>query len=211
MRTPKPSGRNPKSASELKRKKPSREEKKRVLIVCEGKKSEPNYFTDICQDLKISAEVTIVPGSESGTHPKSIVKYAKEKRRGFDSVWCVYDKDVHENIHEAHKQAEDNGFKIAFSNPCFELWILLHYEDQRAEIDRHACQRQAREYIPEYEKGMKGVFNIIKKHQNDALKRAPNLRDENNKNDKKETDNPSTTVDKLIVYLNSISSAKPRR
>jgi RloB-like protein len=208
MRTKKPSGK-PKSAATLKRRGPSREQRKTVLIVCEGGKTEPYYLTDLCKELGIKPKVEIVPGDVAGTHPKTIVKYAKEKQRGNDfiAVWCIYDRDEHENIHEAHQQAKDNGFEVGFSNPCFELWILLHFENQTAEIDRHQCLRKVKKHIPDYEKGMKGVFKFIRDNQELAQTRSSLFRDEHIKNDKAEgeRDNPSTTIDRLVNYLKSIS------
>ena len=207
MRTKKATGQRPKRVDSFKRRKPYREERKTVLIVCEGGKTEPYYFLDLCRNLKITAVVKIVSGDESGTHPKSIVNFAKENRVGFDSIWCVYDRDVHENIHEAHQQAKDNGFEVGFSNPNFELWILLHFEDQRAEIDKDQCPRKVKRHIPNYEKRMKGVFEFIYQYQDVALARAPSLRNEHIKNDKAEgeIDNPSTTIDRLVNFLKSIS------
>src|SRR5271165_5586437 len=53
---------------------------------------------------------------------------------------------------EAQQQARDNGIEVAVSNPCFELWALPHFQDQRAHIDRHEVQRLCRRYMPRYEK-----------------------------------------------------------
>ena len=110
-----------------------------VVIVCEGEETEPNYLNAKRASKRISKEQVRIFGSkEAGTHPKSIVEFAKEKKRDMereglpiDRVWCVFDRDSHMKIEEAFVQANDLKFEVAFSNPCFELWyfytILLPY------------------------------------------------------------------------------------
>jgi hypothetical protein len=72
----------------------------------------------------------------------------------YDEVWCVFDVDEHPFLAEAQQQANDNHVEVALSNPCFELWILLHFRDQWAFIDRAAVQRECREFLPDYEKNV---------------------------------------------------------
>ncbi|HDZ61640.1 MAG TPA: RloB domain-containing protein [Nitrospirae bacterium] len=76
---------------------------------------------------------------DSGSSPISVVKHSKEryneeKRTGdaFDRVFCVFDKDSHESytraLDEVEKAKPKNIFKAITSIPCFEYWLLLHYE-----------------------------------------------------------------------------------
>jgi len=72
----------------------------------------------------------------------------REARRGqgdrpHDQIWCVFDRDEHPNIPEAFVLADAHGIRIAFSNPCLEVWFLLHFQDQTAEIHRHDAQHQS--------------------------------------------------------------------
>jgi hypothetical protein len=64
---------------------------------------------------------------------------------GFDEIWCVFDVDAHPDLKSAIAEARDAGIGVAISNPCFELWLVLHAEDQTAHVDRRAIQRRARE------------------------------------------------------------------
>ena len=64
---------------------------------------------------------------------------------GFDEIWCVFDVDAHPNVNSAVAEARDAGIEVAVSNPCFELWLVLHLEDQTAHVDRRTIQRRARE------------------------------------------------------------------
>lgn len=190
-----------------------------ILIVCEGRITETNYFHDIRISRKFSKDkMKIIGGDESGTDPRNIVKYAKEenkklwKKNKFDyrSIWCVFDRDEHnyENVRAAFDQAQANKFNVAFSNPCFEIWYLLHYQDQTSHIERDnvASELKKEGRIPEYEKNMKNIYDIIKDRQDIAIKRAENLRKMHAGNGDDATANPSTSVDKLITFLNSIAN-----
>ena len=93
------------SKKSLGRRKPFRVPNKLLLIVCEGRRTEPNYFHSIRQEKRLSiAHIEIVPGNICGTDPDNIVRYAikEQKRRRkdemFDEVWCVFDRDDHLNI-----------------------------------------------------------------------------------------------------------------
>jgi len=189
--------------------------KPHILIVCEGEKTEPNYFNGLRQVERLHATrvLEIVGGDEAGTHPKSIVKYAKEKKAElrpgdpkYDAIWCVFDRDDHERIHEAFVMAEANGFKVAFSNESFELWILLHYKDQRGAMGRRQLLREVKKEIPGYEKGMKNIYALTIDKQSDAISRAKTLRLMHNNNGSDKQANPSSTVDKLVEYLLSLTA-----
>ena len=181
-----------------------------VLIVCEGKETEPNYFNGIRQSKKISKDRIKVLGSDEcgGTDPKTIVECAKKVRKqselNYDEIWCVFDRDGHHRFHEAIIQAHDNKFKVAFSNPCFELWCLLHFTDQTAHIEGQKAHNDLRlpGRLPDYEKGMPNLCNKLSSCQSEAIHRARKLRDMHRRNENQETTNPATAVDKLVDFLN---------
>ncbi len=111
-----------------------------VLIICEGKKTEPRYFEGLRKAYRLSStNVTVVPSDEAGGNdPLSIVRYALKRldqaSADWDHVYCVFDRDGHENYDEACQVAQQSAFGIERrlhvipSWPCFELWVLLHYE-----------------------------------------------------------------------------------
>ena len=74
---------------------------------------------------------------------------AKEARRGrgraSDEYWCVIDVDQHANLVPAVEKAIANGISVAVSNPCVDLWFILHFQDQTAEIDRKWAQAISKE------------------------------------------------------------------
>ena len=113
----------------LERKKQSREPYDKVLVVCEGEKTEPYYIKALRDHLKLSqANIKIDPDSDSS--PTSVVGYAKElieenKKDPYDHVFCVIDRDRHTDFDKAIAQiegfnAEDTKLHAVVSNPCFE-------------------------------------------------------------------------------------------
>jgi hypothetical protein len=197
---------------ELERKPPSRIPKPIVLVVCEGAKTEPTYFQALRRAKRMSPQqIKIVPGEE-GSHPKNVVEYAKSLKEGIrqdglivDEVWFVFDRDDHAEIEAAFIQARGNHFQIAFSNPCFELWYLLHYQDQTAHIERNWVFSRLKKYLPQYEKAS-SVYPDLSSHQSQAISRAKKLRKLHRDNGNSEKQNPSTNVDELVSYLNSLNS-----
>lgn len=184
-----------------------------VLIVCEGKKTEPNYFKGLRDDLQLTnIKITNCP---TGTDPMSIVDYALElysKDYDYDNIYCVFDKE-HNNyqvaldkIH-AHYQ---NGIPIyaITSVPCFEYWLLLHFIDSSRPykpVGKKSAGDQlvsaVKKYIPDYHKGHKSIFDITKHNLNIAVTRAKKIEKLQRSN---RSDNPSTKVYQLVTYLQNI-------
>ncbi len=198
----------------LKRRRPYIEPRKRILIVCEGKKTEPSYF-DGLRTLERARTVDIEIDNTGGV-PKTLVERAtakkresrKNTRRGgdpnlqYDEIWCVFDVDEHPKLAEAKKQAKDNEIKLAISNPCFELWLILHFRDQRASIDRHPLQSACRLCMPDYVKSVN--FNELKSRVDDAVQRAIQL-EEWQKGRDNMGQNPSTSVHELVQVIRTNS------
>lgn len=121
-----------------------REKRVRVLIVCEGEKTEPNYFYSIEKNLpKGLVELKI---SGLGDNTINVVESAIELRNSvaktddqYDFVWAVFDRDSFpaERFNEAVFLANRQKIKCAYSNEAFELWYLLHFEFYNTAISRH--------------------------------------------------------------------------
>jgi RloB-like protein len=143
-----------------------REPKPIILIVCEGKNTEPQYFDGFQRNCR-NPRVEILVAREHGV-PRTLVETAKEhkktaeaeaKRRGdenlaYDSVWCVFDVDEHPHIPDARQMARDNDIELAISNPCFELWLLLHFRDSPGMRHRRELREMFVNYMPGYDKGV---------------------------------------------------------
>jgi len=149
------------------RRAPTREPLPTILIVCEGQRTEPQYFTGLMLNAE-NSRVTIQIHDKHGA-PITLVQMAKElkdaardkaARAGddnlaFDSVWCVFDMDDHPRVGQAKEMARDNEIDIALSNPCFELWLLVHFRKNPGMQDRKVIVKMLKTFVPEYEKHVK--------------------------------------------------------
>lgn len=113
----------------IERSEPTLVEKPTILIVCEGKNTEPSYFNQ----FRLTS-ATIKPVGE-GYNTVSLVNRAIQiaNQASYEQVWCVFDKDDFDNVdfNNAILLADANGFGIAYSNQAFEYWILLHFNDHQ--------------------------------------------------------------------------------
>ncbi len=113
----------------IERSEPALTEKPTILIVCEGKNTEPSYFNQ----FRLTS-ATIKPVGE-GYNTVSLVNRAIQiaNQTSYEQVWCVFDKDDFDSVdfNNAILLANANGFGIAYSNQAFEYWILLHFNDHQ--------------------------------------------------------------------------------
>ena len=175
-----------KKPRELKRKTAIRDPYDRVLIVTEGEKTEPNYFDDLVSFYEISTANVEISTSASGSDPESIVNTAiqfrnQEERLGeqYDRVFCVFDRNSHANFDNASRRARSEGINLARSWPCFEYWLLLHYEYVRSPFQRtqrfSACENciaNLRIHLKDYQKATANIFRDLEANLDTALVHA---------------------------------------
>jgi hypothetical protein len=84
------------------------------------------------------------------------------------------------------------------SNPCFELWYLLHFQEQKSSITSNECVQKLKQQFPNYSKGQfnNHLKNSIDQLQTIAISRASKLQ---------EFENPSS---QLFVFINEIEKVK---
>lgn len=126
-----------------------------ILIVCEGKNTEPSYFK---QFRVSSAEIKYVG---EGYNTVSLVKRTIElsKQYKYDRVWCVFDKDdFNDNdFNTAIKMAEENAFGVAYSNQAFEYWLILHFNDhQGGKMHRDKYTKEIKKHIKPFKASYDG-------------------------------------------------------
>jgi hypothetical protein len=148
------------------RRSPFREPKPIILIICEGQNTEPQYFDGFKRSCR-NPRVEILIAREHGV-PRTLVETAKERKKtaeaeakrtgdenlGYDSVWCVFDVDEHPHIPDARQMARDNGIELAISNPCFELWLILHFRESPGMRNRHKLREMLVKHVPGYDKNV---------------------------------------------------------
>lgn len=183
-------------ARKLARKQGSRVPADRILIVSEGSKTEPQYFNEIRNALRLpTTNICAMPG-DYGTSPDQVVNYAKNlfingnehlkiQPKSFEKVYVVFDRDEHEHYHKGLTLADSNNnkklrndqknaieFKAIASVPNFEIWFLLHFEDCHAPMHRDEVINKLKEYLHNYEKGQVGHYQHTKDNLHSATSRA---------------------------------------
>jgi len=194
------------------RRAPSREPYDYVLIVCEGGKTEPHYFKALIAAERLSSANIHVTSGGGHTDPVSIVKIAEGNlEKGYDRIYCVFDRNGHVNYDEALARIANHGsgkLRAITSWPCFEVWILLHFNYSTAPFqktgNRSPCDNVVKalvEHIDNYEKGRATIFNEISSKLEMAMTNARKLAKYN-----KETNstNPATLAFELVHYLKNL-------
>lgn len=153
------------------RRAPVREERSQVLVVCGGKVTEPSYFRGLKKERRNPAIRVVVEGK--GVDPVSLIRFASTKRDllGCDQVWCVLDVDEFD-LSKAVAAAQQDDVYLAISNPCFEYWLLLHFELCAAPLVGYRdVEKRLTNHIPSYDKSHL-IFADFADGVDDAIKRA---------------------------------------
>ena len=197
---------------DLRRRKHRRESYDRILVVCEGTRTEFNYFSGLVDDYRLSTVNVKVKGL--GKDPRALVHEAINLQRQeqqldeeYDTIYCVFDRDRHHHFESASEKARNSGINLARSWPCFEYWLLLHFEYSRRlyqDASKTACEncvRDLKKFLPDYEKNTVGLFGKLidlldnaKQYARRALQEAKATGNPN----------PSTEVHLLVEYLQSL-------
>lgn len=206
-------------AESHRREKARRAPYERILIVCEGMRTEPHYFQGLRQNLRLNPKNVVVEDRKSGLDPKSLVVFAIEtfkKDKDFDHIFCVFDKDKHISYNAALDKIRvtrlTGGATLhaITSVPCFEFWLLLHFTYTTGPFSTAGSDSDCAQVIKEldrkgriqgYEKGSRTIFNVLSDKIETALRNAEML-EEYHKTSL--TDNPSTKVHHLVQYLKSL-------
>lgn len=187
-------------------------EREYILIVCEGEKTEPNYFKSIVDLLPPNLVSVRIEGK--GYNTIDVVKYAielgeKQKKDrlnpDFDEIWAVFDKDDFPNqrYNEAIALAKRNDVKVAYSNEAFELWYVLHFQFLHTGIGRKQYIKILKDKLGSYEKNAKSIYQLLQEKGDEerAIKWAKKLLKEI-KQDNPALELPTTKVHILVEKLN---------
>ncbi|MDX1908110.1 MAG: RloB family protein [Bacteroidia bacterium] len=205
------------------RKTSGRSERKYHLIICEGEKTEPNYFKTLKHKLPRGV-IEYIEIEGTGTNTASLIEEAIRLRtqkeaaygRKFDFTWAVFDRDSFPaaNFDNAILKGEHSKPPIhcAWSNEAFELWYLLHLafvntgmprEDYKSRIEHWLTNRMGTPFI--YQKNRNDMYQILQEYGNEAqaIKWAQQL-DQQYGNHQFSSHNPRTRVHVLIQELNRL-------
>jgi len=200
-----------------------------ILIVCEGTKTEPNYFEAIKETFpKKILETYRIDVEGTGTSTLKIVEIAiglrkqakKLHNRIYDYVWVVFDRDSFPvvDFNNSIFKAQSSNIDCAWSNEAFELWYVLHFqyrntpmarEDYKkgieTEMNKNILKKTGKVSSFIYKKNSKEMYNLLKEFGNEeqAIKWAKKLEVQFTDTNYS-SHNPCTRVYKLIEQLNEI-------
>jgi len=199
-------------AKDLRRRTAVRPERKTVVVFCEGQASEPDYIKELKRlpGVRGNAAINIEISPEQGV-PLTLVNLAIDRSRDdeVDECWCILDVEWpknHPHLKRATTKALDHGIRVVVSNPCFELWLILHFEDQTAFMVTDDAERRSRKlegragkridgamYMPHRQMASRRALSLARRHERDGTP-FPG-------------DNPSSS---MYEFLASIEPSEPR-
>jgi RloB-like protein len=198
-----------------------REQNKVALVVCQGSRSEPNYLHGLKRALGLSNANLVIVESGQGRDSLNVVRVGiaefQKDPGAYDKVFCVFDKDSDPHYKNAlqlartHELAKKKLLLGINSVPCFELWLLLHYEyttrefvrtGQKSPADNVISELSAKGRIPGYQKNHKRIYEVVADRTDTAIKNALQLAKYNSATHS--PDASETKMHELVAYLRSI-------
>jgi len=191
-----------------------------IRVLSEGKVTEPGYLNLWARLNRHNVRLDV---NDRGMTPDALVRRAKQhmkrnlrsrpSEREFDEIWCVFDVDQHANLAQAIDDARQSEINIAISNPCFELWLVLHREEQTAHVDRHDIQQRSDELqLTANKHVLPAAEPILVDGVENAKQRARALDRWHAGNGSPRRENPSTDVWRLVDRLRAgLRGSTPRQ
>ncbi|MBG0811843.1 RloB domain-containing protein [Methylosinus sp. H3A] len=150
---------------DLARAKAKREPKRRIIIYCEGENTEPAYFrafARLYRDTLIKVEpipagvpMSVAESAVARARAEGLAKSSRKKPKSsfeeHDQIWAAFDVDEHPNFNEAVALCISEGVRVCRSNPCFEIWLILHETDFDRPDGHKAVCTHLRSLRPEYD------------------------------------------------------------
>ena len=183
--------------------------RRRILVLTQGKVTEPAYFDRLRQMYRqVVVVVKDCPKSPLQMLDVAIAeqaKAAKNREDRFDSVWVVFDAEERPDeamLRALRQKAGQHEIRLAWSNPCFEIWLLLHLAFSQAPIfNADQAIRQLATSLPSYAKDQRAAersMAVLIPKVAMALTHAQRLRDGHATRGAGEFPNPATDVDLLV-------------
>ncbi len=190
----------------------------KIYIFCEGA-TEKIYLMHFRNRTN---NIDIIPVDNNYTNALGIVKYAQKYLKENpldlklgDQGYCVFDADPDSNtnlneVFNLLSSLESKGLKYIFSNPCFEVWFVMHFEKAPFGKNAHQMKRVLKELLddPNYSETT-DIYDILKPLQSTALDNAKTL----HRAQMEVYDsvcsydcNPYTNIFEFIEYIASLSS-----
>jgi hypothetical protein len=193
-------------ARPLKRATARRPELRTVVVFCEGKNSEPDYINGLKRlpEIADNTALNLELHPEQGV-PLTLVKMAADRLVDpeVDECWCIFDVEWpknHPNLFEARQLAQAKDIGLVISNPCFELWLILHHRDFTKFVNTAEVESLSRKLDGRTGKSIDSTIYIPLRKQ--AARRAERLEQRHIRNDTTfPNDNPSSGMHHFLQAL----------
>jgi hypothetical protein len=182
-----------------------------ALVVCEGEKTEPRYFEALRHHLRVGG-ITVQP---MGKDPAKLIEAADDMRKRharaggarYDAVWVVFDTErpgTYANLPNLIQAAEKRDIRVALSCPCFEIWLLLHFDCSTGSCPEYRqVEAKLERHLPGYDKVRYAVEPLMTRLPT-ALEHARKLRVFHARaGGSGRFGNPGTDVDQLVSWIQS--------
>ena len=157
---------------------------------------------------------TIAEKAIQAARDAGLLKGQRKNRDSYardDQVWAVFDRDEHPRFEESIDRCTANAIGVAYSVPCFEVWLILHYEDLNRPEDVHAVQKRFAGLCDQYDPraGKTADFDPIVERLANAEERAT-VQLAKRSEEGAQYGAPSTTVHKLTQAIREAAQNKPK-
>ena len=119
-----------------------------------------------------------------------------------DEVWAVFDRDEHPRFDEAIDTCSGSSVRVARSNPCFEVWLILHFVAYNRPDGRHEVQKHLEILHSAYKSGGSKSVNcsLLIASLSDAEARSARQL-QRREEEGQAFSAPSTTVHELVASI----------
>lgn len=186
-----------------------------MLILCEGVTEEVYSkalrTAFLPRNLQRTVNVDVVRYKKNDPlslvdEAKHRVKQAKKDKIPYDVVWLFFDHDNSPGLQQAVDQAQQLGFKLAFTAISIEFWFILHFEDcGKAFSNGEECLKYLIRLWPKYHKTKINHFVDLGSRVELAVERAERLA-KRNEHSKITEAHPYTSVQQLIAFFKELGN-----
>ena len=181
--------RHPSRSNRLARRRPHRTPRTTILLFVEGDKTEYNYFLPLKGEAIARGSLAIKLKSANGGSAKHIIlsakTFAEYGEREYDEIWVVLDADYCEGKTlpelKGLAKVKRKSMDLIFSNPCFEVWVLLHFQrssrpyDNCSGVVRELSRFWKNEFNERYQKSDPNIYSKTKGRTEDAIENARSI------------------------------------
>lgn len=184
-----------------------------TLVVCEGE-TEQYYFEAARVHYGLTTAEVIIAENTKGAAPISVVECAEEKSGepgGYDMIYCVFDRDGHQSFDKAHekimamagRKKKPLPIEEAISIPCFEVWVLMHFERTAAPFVNcdDVIDRIHNTHMSTYKKADPATARVLMPHVGTAIPNGAWLEAQGPTNNY----NPYTNVHVVLQHFAAIA------